>query len=87
LTPSGLAGNYRQGKQQIKMESTVQEMAEVLRSTETMADQFAKRVQERLGQPIPYVEILAVMKKTPAKSLSMTRVVTKLRRQFEKQKA
>ncbi len=68
------------------MESTVQEIAEVLRSTETMADQFAKRVQERLGRPVPYAEILAVMKKTPAKSLTMNRVVTKLRRQLEKKK-
>ena len=31
------------------MESTVEEMAEVLRSSETMADQFAKRVQDRVG--------------------------------------
>ena len=66
------------------MESTIQEMADVLRSTETMADQFAKRVQERVGQPVSYAEILVVMKKTPAKSLSMNKVVTKLRRQLDK---
>lgn len=66
------------------MESTVQEMAEVLRSTETMADQFAQRVQERVDRPVSYAEILGVMKKMSAKSLSMTKVVTKLRRQREK---
>jgi hypothetical protein len=66
------------------MESTIQEMANVLRSTETMADQFAKRVQERVGRPVSHAEILAVMKKMSAKSLSMNRVVTKLRRQREK---
>jgi hypothetical protein len=66
------------------MESTVQEIAEVLRSTETMADQFAQRVQERVGSPVPYDEILGVMKKMSAKNLTMQKVVTKLRRQLEK---
>jgi hypothetical protein len=68
------------------METTVQEMAEVLRSTENMADQFAQRVQERVGHPVPYVEILGVMKKMSAKTLSMDKVVTKLRRQPKKKK-
>lgn len=68
------------------METTVQEMAEVLRSTETMAEQFAKRVQQRVGRPVSYAEILVVMKKMSAKSLSMSKVVTKLRRQLEKKK-
>ena len=66
--------------------STIKEMAAVLRSTETMADQFAKQVQERLDQPVSYAEILAAMKKISAKSLSMTRVVTNLRRQLEKKR-
>jgi G3E family GTPase len=66
------------------MEYTVQEMAEVLRSTETMADQFAKRVQERLGRQVPYADILAVMKKSSAKTLSMDKVVAKLRQQRKK---
>jgi hypothetical protein len=69
-----------------EMESTVQEMAEVLRSTETMADQFGQRVQERLGQQVSYAEILAVMKTTPTKSLTMQKVVGKLRRQLAKKK-
>jgi hypothetical protein len=72
--------------QEEKMDSTVQEIAAVLRSTETMADQFAKRVQERVGQPVSYAQILVAMKKTPAKSLSMKKVVTKLRRQLERKK-
>lgn len=66
------------------MEYTVQEIAEVLRSTETMADQFAKRVQERLGRKVPYADILAVMKKSSAKTLSMDKVVAKLRQQRQK---
>jgi hypothetical protein len=68
------------------MDTTVQEIAGILRSTENMADQFAQRVQERVGHPVPYAEILTVMKKMSAKSLSMGKVVTKLRRQLEKKK-
>lgn len=68
------------------MESTIQEMAAVLRSTETMADQFAKRVQERVGQPVSHAEILTVMKRMPVKSLSMAKVVAKIRREREKKK-
>jgi hypothetical protein len=69
-----------------EMESTIQEMAAVLRSTETMADQFAKRVQERVGQPVSHAEILTVMKRMPVKSLSMAKVVAKIRREREKKK-
>jgi hypothetical protein len=63
------------------METTIKEIATVLHSTETMADQFAKRVQQRVGQPVPYAEILAAMKKISTKSLSMTKVVTKIKRE------
>ena len=69
------------------METTTKELAAVLRSTEIMADQFAQRVQERVGSPVPYTEILSVMKKMSAKSLSMEKIVAKLRRQLEQQKA
>ncbi len=65
------------------MESTIEEMAEVLRSTGTMAAQFADRVQERVGEPVPHDDILAVMKTMSQKTLSMDKVVTKLRRQLE----
>lgn len=68
------------------MEPTIQEMAAVLHSTETMADQFAKRVQERVGQPVSHAEILTVMKRMPVKSLSMVKVVAKIRREREKKK-
>jgi hypothetical protein len=64
--------------QEAMMESTVKDMAVILRSTEVMADQFAKRVQERVGQPVPYDEILAAMEKMSAKSLSMEKVISKL---------
>jgi hypothetical protein len=63
------------------MESTVKEIAAILRSTETMADRFAQRVQQRVGQPVSHAEILTVMKGISARSLSMEKVVAKVRRQ------
>ena len=66
------------------MEPTVKEIATILRSSETMADQFAKRVQERVGRPVPYAEILASMEEISAKSLTMTKVVAKLKRKRSK---
>jgi hypothetical protein len=66
------------------MESTIKEMATVLRSTETMADQFAKQVQQRVGQPVSNAEILAAMKKISAKQLSLGKVVAKMRQQVNK---
>jgi hypothetical protein len=68
------------------METTIEEIAAVLRSTQTMADQFAKRVQQRLGEPVPPAEILATMKKISRKSLTMDKVVAKLRRQRKRKK-
>lgn len=68
------------------METAIKEIATVLHSTETMANQFAKRVQQRLGQPVPPVEILAAMKKVPTKSLTMNKVIAKLRRQRKEKK-
>jgi hypothetical protein len=65
------------------MESTVKEMAVILRSTETMADQFAARVQERVGQPVSHAEILAAMKKVSAKQLSMEKVIAKVRQELD----
>ncbi len=64
------------------MNTTVQEIAAVLRSTDKMATGFAERVQERVGQPVPYSEILAVMQKMPTTSLSMAKVVLRLKRQL-----
>ena len=66
------------------METTVKEIATVLRSSETMAEQFAKLVQERVGRPVPYAEILASMEEISAKSLTMTKVVAKLKRKRSK---
>ena len=66
------------------MEPTVKEIATVLRSTEMMADQFAKRVQERVGRQVSYTEILAAMEDISAKSLTMSKVVTKLKRKRSK---
>ena len=63
------------------METTTREIAAVLRSTDSMADQFAIQVQERLGQPVSHDEILAVMKKMSAKQLSMNKVIAKIRKQ------
>jgi len=66
------------------METTVKEIATVLRSSETMAEQFAKLVQERVGRPVPYAEILASMEEISARSLTMTKVVAKLKRKRSK---
>ena len=63
------------------MESTVQEMAALLRSTETMAGKFAKRVQDRMGEPVPHDEILAAMKSISARQLSMDKVIAKIVKQ------
>jgi hypothetical protein len=60
------------------MESTIKEIASVLRSTEPMAAQFAQRVQDRVGQPVSHDEILAAMKKISSKSLSLEKVIAKV---------
>ncbi len=62
------------------MESTVKDIAAILRSTDTMADKFAKRVQERVKQPVTYDEILHAMQKMSVKRLSMDKVVAKVRK-------
>jgi hypothetical protein len=66
------------------MEATIQEMASVLRSTDTMAVEFADRVRERVGDPVSNDEILATMQKMSPKTLSMKRVVDKINRQKSK---
>lgn len=66
------------------MESTVKEIAAVLRSTESMAAQFAQRVQDRVGQPVSYAEILSAMQKISARSLSLEKVVAKVQQQQKK---
>jgi hypothetical protein len=66
------------------MEATIQEMANVLRSTDTMAGEFADRVRERVGDPVSNDEILATMQKMSPKTLSMKRVVDKINRQKSK---
>ena len=66
------------------MDATVKEIAAVLHSTETMAAEFALRIQARVKQPVSNTEILAVMKKISIKSLSMDKVTKALQRQLEK---
>lgn len=66
------------------MEATVKEIAAVLRSTESMAAQFAQRVQDRVGQPVSYAEILSAMQKISARSLSLEKVVAKVQQQQKK---
>lgn len=63
------------------METTIKEIAAILRSTEEMADQFAQRVQERAGQPVSHEEILGAMEKISAKTLSLEKVVAKVQEQ------
>ena len=67
------------------MESTIKEMATVLRSTEAMAAQFAEGVQQRVKGTVSHAEILAVMKSVSAKNLSMAKVVAKLKHQKKEQ--
>jgi hypothetical protein len=66
------------------MSLEIQEIAQTLRATESMALQFAERVQERVGQPVSYAEILSAMKKISAKTLSLEKVVAKVKEQQSK---
>jgi hypothetical protein len=65
------------------METTIKEIAAVLRSTDKMADGFAQRVQEKVGEPVPYTDILAVMRQMRPTTLTMDKVVTRVRRQLQ----
>ncbi len=67
------------------MEPTIREIAALLRATEPMAAQFAQRVQDRVGQPVSHAEILAVMRKIPARSLSLEKVVTKVQEGYKRE--
>jgi aspartokinase len=60
------------------MEATIKEIAAILRSTETMAEQFVKRVQERVKEQVPPVVVLSAMKKISIKTLTLEKVVTKV---------
>jgi hypothetical protein len=64
------------------VETKIKEIAAVLRSTEKMAGQFADRVEERLGTPVTHTELLAILNGMPAHTLTMDKVVSKLRRQL-----
>jgi hypothetical protein len=68
------------------MGTTVKEIAMVLRSTETMADLFVQHIQERVEQPVPHAEILTVMKKIPAKSLTTNKVIAKIKKERAKRR-
>lgn len=63
------------------MDIEISEIAAVLRATDDMAAKFAERVQERLGRPVTHAEILAVMDRISPTSLTMDKVVSKLRRE------
>ena len=60
----------------------IKEIAALLRSTDSMAAQFAQRVQERVGEPVSNAEILDAMQKISVKRLSMEKVVAKIRQQL-----
>lgn len=63
------------------METTINQIAALLRSSDEMAACFVERVQARVGEPVSEAEILAAMKKIPAKSMTMEKVLTKVRQQ------
>jgi hypothetical protein len=67
------------------MKDTTKEIAAVLHSTESMAAEFAQRVQERVGAPVSHDEILAAMQKISSKSLSLDKVVTKVQQRQEQE--
>jgi aspartokinase len=60
------------------METTITEIAAVLRSTEAMAEQFVKRVQERVNEQVPPIVVLSAMQKISIKTLTLEKVVTKV---------
>lgn len=60
------------------VETTIKEIAALLRSTEQMAAQFVNRVETRVGQPVSHAEILSAMQKISSKSLSMEKVIAKI---------
>jgi hypothetical protein len=64
------------------METKIEEIAAVLRSTDSMAEGFAERVQERLGQPVSHAEILVALEGISPPRITMDRVVSKLRSQL-----
>ena len=65
------------------METTTKEIAAILRATDSMANAFAQRVQERVGQPVPFTDILAAMQQISSTTLTMDKVVARLRRQLQ----
>jgi len=64
------------------MENEVKQMAMVLRSTEAMADKFARRVQERVGDQVSYAEILSVMQNIKPTTLTMEKLVKQIKRKL-----
>jgi hypothetical protein len=60
----------------------VKEIAALLRSTDSMAMQFAEHVQDRVGQQVSFADIVKAMKTVPPKSLTMGKVINKVRRQL-----
>jgi hypothetical protein len=65
-------------EQEVLMDTTTKEIAAVLRSTDSMAEQFVKQIQERVGKEVSHAEILAVMQQMSPKRLSMSNVVAKI---------
>jgi hypothetical protein len=61
------------------MDTKIKDIAAALRSTETMADQYVQRVQERVGYPVSNDEILAAINQISAKQLSMEKVIAKIK--------
>jgi hypothetical protein len=46
-----------------------------------MAARFVERIQSRVGEPVSEAEVLTAMQKIPTKSISMEKVVTRVKRQ------
>ena len=65
------------------METTPKSIAAILRAPDRLATAFARRVQERVGQPVPFTDILAAMRQISSTTLTMDKVVARLRRQLQ----
>jgi hypothetical protein len=65
---------------------TMQEIAQVLRSTPKMAESFVQRVREKVDGDVPDETILKAMKRLNPRSLDLTKVVVTVRAELAKGK-
>ena len=67
------------------METTINEIASTLRSTEKMASAFVGSIQEKIGQDVSEQLILTVLKKFNPRSIEIGRVVVAVKQEMTRQ--